>query len=255
MKKILVGSIMLAGLMIEGSAFAANWSGFYVGANAGAGINDSSYKLSPTGCFANGTCGGVVSNNPLRTDTGNLSTVDFIGGGQIGLNYQFYPMFVAGLQADIDYSDMNENDSVNRGLAPPLSGRFIHNVKENLNWFGTVRGRLGMEVCPNWLIYGTGGYAYGHVSSSSNALFTLGGDAYAGSANKTRSGWTAGAGVEYAFCNVWSAGLEYLYVDLGSFGYNNTRNALAPLTASYHTNLTARDNIVRFSLNYKFADL
>src|SRR5665213_2997805 len=108
--------------MIEGPAVAANWTGLYVGGNAGASINDSSYSLRPTGCFANGTCGGGVANNIQRHVSGNFSSVDFTGGAQIGYDYDFTNGFVLGGVADFDGNTMNERNGFVRGLSAPLTG-------------------------------------------------------------------------------------------------------------------------------------
>ncbi|MHB1948466.1 MAG: outer membrane protein [Gammaproteobacteria bacterium] len=247
---------MLAGLIAEGPAVAANWTGLYVGGNAGASINDSSYSIHPTGCFANGTCGGVLSNNAQRHVNGSFDSVDFAGGGQIGYDYDFNNGFVVGGVADFDGNTMNERNGVVRGLRAPLTGLLVANEREKMSWFGTVRARLGYAQC-NWLTYITGGFAYGNVQSNTSIGFTANGDVYSGSSTNTRPGWTAGAGFAYAFDNNWSAGLEYLFVDLSSFSYTDHGNAVAaalsaPFTATFRTNVTARDNLVRFTLNYKF---
>lgn len=251
MKKILIGSMLLAGLMIEGSASAANWTGLYAGVNAGASINGTSYTVKPTGCFLNGTCGGVPTSNPLRSRSGEFESVDFVGGAQIGYDYEFNNGILLGVLADFDGNTMDESSRLVRNLRAPLSGTWTSNVTDEMEWFGTVRGKFGYAVC-NWLLFLTGGFAYGDVESKTTSLFSLGGDGYNGSSDKTRIGWTAGAGVAYAFDNQWSVGLEYLYVDLSDFSYTDNRNALAPATASYKTSIDPRDNIVRFNLNYKF---
>ena len=83
-----------------------------------------------------------------------------------------------------------------------------------------MRGRLGVAVTPDLLLYGTGGLAYGHVDASANTqLFNGDGSLFAeypASISTTKVGWTAGAGAEWMFARNWSAKLEYLYVDLGS---------------------------------------
>jgi outer membrane immunogenic protein len=102
------------------------------------------------------------------------------------------------------------------------------------------------------VLYATGGLAYGQLNSTlgSTTTTTVGVvTAASSSANVTRAGWTAGAGVEWAFLNRWSAKLEYIYVDLGTF------NLTFPGTGPYATVVTSThftDNIVRAGINYSF---
>ena len=193
---------------------AADWSGLYAGLNAGVGINNSRYNLTPSGCFLTGLCGGLTSFNPLRSDSANLGDTVFTGGGTIGVNFQI-GSFVPGIEADFNYNGVDESYRVNRPLSSPLAGNFVHTIKQKLDFLGTLRGRLGFAPTSRSLLYLTGGFAYGHVASRTNVLFTLGGDTYAGSSSSTQPGWTVGAGGEYGFSGNWSAKLEYLYVDLG----------------------------------------
>lgn len=259
MKRILGASITSIAILSQGLAFAgysgyANWTGFYVGANGGAGFNKSAYSLEPTGCFLTGICGGGSNLNYLRSDTDNFNNTNFTGGVLIGYNRQFYnDEIIAGIEADFDYSGANQTINVNRALVLPLGGRFAHSVSQRFDWYGTVRLRLGGPIACRWLIYGTAGYAYGHVRSSTSSLFTLGGDGYNGSASSTLGGWAMGAGSEYAFADNWSARLEYLYIDLGSYSYQDNGNALAPVNGTYNTTISTRENLLRLSVNYKFS--
>ena len=129
--------------------------------------------------------------------------------------------------------------------APTSTGTL--NYSEKLPWFGTVRGRVGFLPAPNWLIYGTGGLAYGEVDT--NTTLTVGTLGVSNNFDTTRLGWTAGGGVEALLSRNWSAKVEYLYVDLGSF--SNTFTGLGTFTpATLSTHVT--DNIVRAGLNYHF---
>ena len=190
----------------------ATWTGWYVGLNAGGAVNDSRDTVEPTGLFL---VGATSVFNPLRTDSASLTGVGFTGGGQAGYNWQV-DRTVFGIEADINYNGVNDVNSVNRVLAAPLVGSIIHSETDKIGWFGTVRGRLGWAVVPNFLLYGTGGLAYGQVRSASSVLFTSAGDTYVGSMDSTRVGWTAGAGGEWMIAPNWSVKAEYLYVDLGS---------------------------------------
>jgi outer membrane immunogenic protein len=144
---------------------------------------------------------------------------------------------------------MNDANSVNRALAAPLVKRIIHNVTDDVGYLGTLRGRFGYTAADRLLIYGTGGLAYGNVSSNSGVLFTSGGDTYVGSSSAMQAGWTLGAGAEYALNKNLSVKLEYLYVDLGSKSYIN---AGQPLPAfSYTTDLDTSMHVIRVGLNYR----
>src|SRR5262249_18389081 len=147
-------------------------------------------------------------------------SVGVTGGGQFGYNWQM-GTFVLGFETDINGSSLKSSDVVTRPLAPPLAGLFNHAVNEKLDWFGTARGPVGFLVAPQFLLYATGGLAYGHVNSNSLVNFTLAGDTYAGSLSDTRAGWTVGGGGEWAFSPNWSAKIEYLHIDLGTVSYTD----------------------------------
>jgi outer membrane immunogenic protein len=238
------------------------WTGWYVGLNAGAGINDSSYSLTPSGCFTGAPpCGtGGLAGNPFRTYSAGLHNTDATAGGQFGYNYQFSPLWVAGFEADINWNGVRQSDSVIQALGPPIfaPGTFAHTVTTSLDWFGTVRGRLGVLASPNLLLYGTGGLAYGQVRSSTVGIFPPPGssDTYIGSASTTRVGWTAGAGAEWLVSGNWSVKAEYLFLDLGRTSYTDSCS-LAICTAlvpppSYTTSVTTREHVARVGINYRF---
>ena len=170
---------------------APTWTGFYLGINGGFGGDRTQYPFS---------VGGV-------SGTSTLNSSGFFGGGQIGYNWQFAPTWVAGIESDLDAADIQSSAST---TVPGAAG----SVGTRLDWFGTVRGRVGYLVTPNALLYGTGGYAYGHTSSSANATAT--GLAAGASVGKDMNGWAAGAGLEYALTQWLTFKTEYLFVDLGS---------------------------------------
>ncbi len=230
----------------EGPAAAYNWTGFNVGLNTGLSIDNSGYTLSPSGEYLTNPF--FIPTNPLRTDSGNFDGGGFMFGGQLGYNYQV-GCFVYGIETDFDVNGMNDANSVGRALAPPLVKRIIHNVTDDVGYLGTLRGRFGYTAADRLLIYGTGGLAYGNVSSNSNVLFTSGGDTCVGSSSGMQAGWTLGAGAEYALSKNLSVKLEYLYVDLGSKSYID---AGQPLPAfSYTTDLDTSMHVIRVGLNYR----
>jgi outer membrane immunogenic protein len=266
MKRILGGMVVAAAL--SGSAFAADlptrgmytkapavapvssWSGLYVGGNLGYGWGDGNTDFSflPTPA--------VFGFN--NTTLGARST-GVIGGAQLGYNWQIGSL-VTGLEADIQGSGIKGSARA----VPTIFGTAIQvpfdvlSSEQKLSWFGTVRGRLGVTVTPELLLYGTGGLAYGRVDASANWIRPFeveNRDVQApASVSKTKIGWTAGAGAEWMFARNWSAKLEYLYVDLGSasaIGAVTVNQVLDPPFAVGYT-WHIRENIVRAGLNYHF---
>jgi outer membrane immunogenic protein len=232
------------------------WTGFYIGVNGGGVWNDTRDDVFPTGCFlTNPACGGGPPNNPLRSDSVRLTGTGWTIGGQAGYNWQA-DRWVFGIEGDINYNSINDGSAINRPLAAPLVGNFIHSETDKLQWFGTLRGRLGVAVAPNFLLYGTGGLAFGGIKSATAVAFTSTTDAYAGSIDDTRFGWTAGAGGEWLVTPNWSIKAEYLYIDLGKASYTNACftavcGAFVP-PPSYQTDLNIRQHVARVGLNYHF---
>lgn len=141
------------------------------------------------------------------TGTSKLNSSGFFGGSQVGFNWQFAPAWVVGVETDFDASAIE-------GMATTFSSIFSGDVGSKLDWFGTVRGRAGFLVTPNALLYGTGGWAYGHTTNTANAAaFGL---AAAASTAHNKSGWTVGGGLEYAFNSCLSFKTEYLFLNLGT---------------------------------------
>jgi outer membrane immunogenic protein len=171
------------------------------------------------------------------------------GGAQFGYNWQIGSL-VTGLEADIQGSSIKGSaraTSIFASTGAPDPGGTFLSSEPKLSWFGTLRGRLGVTVTPELLLYGTGGLAYGHVDASA----TWGRDVFApASVSKTKVGWTVGAGAEWMFAHNWSAKLEYLYVDLGNESAigNFTPVIVAKVGYTWHT----QENIVRAGVNYHF---
>lgn len=249
MKKVLLAGVAAATLVASGTAFAADlpsrqvepvapivapifsWTGFYVGVNAGYAWNANNSD--------------DLSWNPY-TGTYNFSNVGgnndggFTGGGQIGYNYQF-GQFVAGVEADINYADLKgKNSSYSFAYAP--NAGFLGASNNGIEWFGTVRARLGVAF-DRAFIYGTGGFAYGGGGDGHGFVYN---NYYYENSNDTRTGWTLGAGFEYAITDNITARLEGLYVNLGKQDQNHY------LPALYNNRKDTEFGVVRAGLNYKF---
>jgi len=186
-----------------------------------------------------------------------------VGGGQIGYNYQITPMFVAGIEADIQAADMG---STVKYATANLSGNgytAINNAK-NVDWFGTARARIGVVVpgYSNFLVYGTGGFAYGYVNNTVGVGTTLttinpvAGVSGSSTSGNTQVGWTAGGGIEWSpqTFPAWSAKIEYLYTDLGSTNQAIYATYAAPGQGSFGGNHQSptQFNVVRAGLNWHF---
>ena len=194
---------------------------------------------------------------------------------QLGYNWQLNRNWVVGLETDFDWSGMKGSGSVSgTAVGPgPTFFPFTNTMTERVDWFGTVRARLGYLPTNNLLTYFTGGFAYGRIHDSGNDVFAIGilsggpgptgftcvaagAPCFSGSSTTTGTGWTVGAGFEYMFVKNWSVKGEYLYVNLGSHSLTQTAVAVtAPATipSSFNANYsTTAFNIARFGLNYHF---
>jgi outer membrane immunogenic protein len=260
MKRYVVAIFMLSLFFIvgfNGVSDAAdadyNWTGVYVGINAGGVINASRYNLTPSGDYL--TDPTYSPNNSLWSDSGQFNNTAFTAGGQAGFNYQINKFLIIGIETDFNYNGLNKSDFVNRYVNDPdFPGPFMHTVKQKIDYFGTLRARLGFAPINRLLLYGTGGLAYGHVSSTSDVSFDDGATFVSGSTSSLRLGWTAGGGAEYTIGKNWTIKTEYLYVDLGSQSYTSRNDC--PVDSScnytYATNLKSREHVVRLGINYKF---
>jgi outer membrane immunogenic protein len=233
-------------------ATAYNWTGWYVGGNAGYGWGRDTGALWDSHVDPPG----VGITNYFASGGNGLPGVKpsgVIGGAQLGYNWQAAPNWVWGLVADIQASDM-------RGLAsntvnPVFFAASTHTNSSRIDWFGTVRARAGYAA-NNWLFYGTGGLAYGGVRSDLTFnCFACGPPTiWAGSSSSTQVGWAAGAGIEVGLTPNWTVGIEYLHFDLGSISTIALPNQAALAAGSSVTaNSKFAGDIVRATLNFKFS--
>ena len=190
---------------------AQNWTGFSLGVTGGGGTGTSSQTDSGIGCSFFNDCAGLCKTN---ADTNNICISELdgsyrMGGGLFGggLTYNFWQTgpWVVGVAGDASWANISGSSSV-CGAGSPVP----HPCGTTLEGFDTVRGTIGYAIWPNWLLYGTGGYAGGDL----HAWDALAG----GSGTKYLSGWSAGAGIEYKFTPSMSVKFEYLHVDLGHAG-------------------------------------
>lgn len=225
MRGLVVASVSVVALALAGTASAAgpygmpdpplylwSWTGLYVGANAGGGWTFDAGQprcIDPNG-VNNGRFCQIVPDN---TTNGS----GFIGGGQIGYNWQVNPTWVVGLETDFQGASLSGSPTVN-GRFTFFGGGLAANpatftANEKLDWFGTVRGRVGFAI-GRQLFYTTGGLAYGEAALNTNFVTPV--TAFQGNATVTKVGWIAGIGTEGNLLGNWSAKVEALFYDLGT---------------------------------------
>jgi outer membrane immunogenic protein len=293
MKKILLAGAAFGALVgpAMGSDFlpprdrvpAYAWNGWYAGLNAGLAFNSLDVGTASSNTFAAGPIAGPLATaiTSLANFDAPINTIGFMGGGQVGYNWQFpwlATALVAGIEADIQGMSAKASSSVASntgvvGVVPPNTLNQTASVSTGVDYLGTLRGRLGMLVGflgTTVLYYATGGLAYGGVSASTAVTQTLGGPglytalltpptwAGSGSFSGTRIGWAAGLGAEWMFFPNWSTSLEYLHYDLGSATYgvsplvSNTA-AVKPFTVNtLQSNPPFNGEIIRAGVNYHF---
>jgi len=193
-----------------------SWTGCYVGGNVGYGWGRKDFSDVPSP--------GVFTGEGLPVDTSG-----FLGGGQLGCNYQFAPSWVVGIEGDISAGDISGHATSSTGA--------VFDAKTD--WLASVTGRVGY-AWDRWLAYAKGGGAW----AGDKYTASYGGE---WNASETRSGLTIGAGLEWAFADNWSARLEY---DFYAFG---TRNVVFTYTDESAT-LSVKQQIqaLMFGVNYRF---
>jgi iron complex outermembrane recepter protein len=240
-------------------AIAWSWAGPYLGMNVGysAGKSKTDAVFSdPTGA-------------PLFT-TGSTDNLNgMIAGFQGGYNWMASSWLMTGIEADIQLSTQNTTPTFicpgaicNPGIGDVAPAAAALDRAQKLDWFATVRGRLGAIVTPDTLMYLTGGLAVAEirtagtvagfsssVDENGNLIATPVGLGFYD--HRTKAGWTAGAGFETHLSGNLTGKVEYLYLDFGrvSTASTNPLNS-TPLAVSLDSRVT--DHIVRVGLNYKF---
>ena len=272
-------SIMLGAVPAAGQPVAQMWTGFYVGGNIGYGWGDVGANPSIPGFVIPGAFGNFPPV-PGFAASGGFEPRGAFGGGQVGWNFQT-GNWVFGVEADLQGAHLVSSQSASAPFAflggggTAVIGSSSADFEARLDWFGTVRGRVGFAA-QNFLFYATGGFAYGGVKVSGANDLTgtyFGGGPVAClpgcpvtghldfTGRRTQIGWALGGGVEG---KTWISNLtwklEYLYLDLGSASvsvpYGGTlvssfgTSALSGVV-SYDQRMT--EQIIRVGLNYRFA--
>ncbi len=239
-----------------------DWTGFYVGGSVGGGwqrsrtnySSDPGFLLGP-GLFIVALDNGIQANSLTQNGSGVL------GGVTLGHNWQRSAV-VVGVEGDGSWSGIKGTNSV----APPAAFAFptlTTTTEIRTDWLATLRGRLGVLVAPQTLLFATGGLAVGEIRTSTNVVPSGGGATcannglcVAGSGSFIRAGWTAGAGIEQGIGGNWTVKVEYLHYDLGSVSHIVTEASPAfPQLAGapgLKAETRASGEIGRVGVNYRF---
>ena len=214
----LAGDIGLAGSTYD-------WSGGYVGTSVGAALNNTEFNQN---YVYTGQANISIEETDLINGLDFSDTADdawFTAGILAGYNWQ-YSNFVIGAEADFNYLGFHgtvkhDVSNVMSQVMAPENTTATDRIDYENNWYGTLRARLGYAI-DNFLIYGTGGLAYGEMDINQK-LDASNGDEYASWNARTNGwnlGWTLGGGMEYGMGR-WTMGAEYLYVDLSSYEWSS----------------------------------
>jgi outer membrane immunogenic protein len=212
-----------------------NWTGFYIGGNAGYGWSrDAHVDLAP------GFGGFWASGSGVFDATQTIKAQGAVYGGQIGYNWQS-ANWVFGLEGQFNGADLKRTD-----ISIFFPGSDL--LRAKIDSFATVTGRIGYAF-NNWLPYIKGGYAGANPKTSNFDIFGNHLD------NSTwRSGYVVGAGLEYGFAGNWSIGVEYNYMDFGSksFAGTNFTAAGVPFGATERFSDDLRISTITGRINYRF---
>jgi outer membrane immunogenic protein len=288
MRRFLIATFGFATLAVSGEVRAADlripapvmavtpawsWTGFYIGGNIGGKwMNDpwtaASLRDPP------GPIGGAqlpVDATSPRNYEGESARL----GGYLGYNWQFSPLWVVGVEADAAWADSHNAPkggfpgcspsgvlgcTAGFGFGPgaPFGG---DTTEVDMRWDASVRGRVGLLITPDVLLYGTGGVAWQRIEATGNcgpftSSFYCNGSTQPTPSSITQTttlvGWTAGAGVEVHVAEGWLVRAEYRYANFGTW---NSVFAFGPTDAgdnTYRFQLHPTTNIVTAGVAYKF---
>ena len=192
-----------------------SWTGAQVGGQGGVspmaqGFAEPGSYLFPAVCGSSGLC----SETPFSFNGTKTSAT---GGGFVGYRIQFGTM-VVGIEGDANAKSASSSYTSSDSNTFRYE-TFTGSVKQGAD--GSIRGRFGFLVTPTWLVYGTGGVAFGSVSGSygytANSFGCCASVTGGGSWSTTRTGATGGAGIEALITQSLTLRLEYRYTDLGRF--------------------------------------
>jgi len=205
-----------------------SWTGFYLGGNVGAGWGTTESTLASV----NGALGAV----PVGTALAQNSRSGFLGGGQLGYNWQS-GWVVFGVQGDISGLDVKGSTT--------CVGFVTCTTKSD--WLATVTGRIGGVVADRTLVYAKGGAAWMHTNDSIGVP-----GVFEARSSSTPLGWVLGLGAEYAFDHNWSGFIEYNYIEFDKKTAVWDLSPLAGATTIANVDIKNKLSIAKIGVNYKF---
>jgi outer membrane immunogenic protein len=220
-----------------------SWTGCYIGGNIGYGWGRETVSISNLGETTGVPELAGISLGPVAGDTNG-----FLGGGQIGCNYQFAPNWVIGIEGDGQAAHIKGDLAQSFSFVSPTGPSTVTGTAHaQANWIASATGRFGW-TWDRVMLYAKGGVAWaGDKYSADLPAFNEHIET-----SVTRPGWTVGGGLEWAFSNNWSAKVEY---DFYNF---NTRNLAFPGTIAgvpeVVPGIDIKESIstVKFGVNYRF---
>jgi outer membrane immunogenic protein len=229
---------------------AYNWTGWYVGLNAGGNWGQSQPSTAPAIAGAFVGCPACVAD-VASAGGQSFNTSGFTGGIFGGYNYQFGNL-LAGIEVDFQYFRSAGSNVVTANSAACPCNITIRSSMST-DWLFTARPRLGF-VANNWLFYGTGGLAVTNLKANWSYAddFTSGAGSESASASSTKAGWAVGGGIETALPGNWLLGAEYLYVSFNNISAVSTNFAPATPGTVFSHSANLKSDIVRARLSMKF---
>jgi outer membrane immunogenic protein len=247
MKRIISGMFACAAVLAAGSASGAdlsrpyakgpftaaapsfNWTGCYAGTQSGLGVGHTKWQDVDVPGNIDGNFGGNTANTDM---SGALY------GGQLGCDYQFGPSWVLGVQGMISGSTITgtNQDQFNATWT----------LRDKVDWFSSVTGRIGTTIMDRTLLYARGGVAWSHNKFEiENTGFNL------GTPSAMRVGWTISTGIEYALTPSWSVFLESSYYDFSGQNVGFVGNAAAG-NGFFNVKTSQTLETFQFGVNYRF---
>jgi outer membrane immunogenic protein len=278
MQKLLLGMSTFAAVMLGGAAQAAdmplkapppaapvmyNWTGFYIGAHIGGAWADRNGhdRFDGNNCFWAGASLVCFDDNDFGRNRGR-----FIGGGQLGFNYQV-GQWVWGVEGQISAVSSNDDGDACGFVTVGVVRDHLFRCDNRGSWIATIAARLGVTFgqTGNWLLYVKGGGAFAdsrfglRLRDDCAAIFNTvicdpNNFAFNNRDDDTRTGWMIGAGLEYGAWGNWSWKLEYNFMDFGNrtVHFDNIMVTCPACALRRDLDFDLRVNVVKFGLNYRF---
>jgi outer membrane immunogenic protein len=200
-----------------------------------------------TGCFGGVHAGADISFDKIRSSN-DFSSAGFVGGGQIGCDYQFASAWVVGVEGRAAWSSLTSS-TAGTGIQTGTGLPFLTHFTVSNDFLASATARVGYSFAGSWLIYAKGGAAWTREKADNVFTPPLRSFVADPAATTTRTGWTAGAGLDWAFAPHWSTNLEYDYYDFGANDFTLTD----PIhTLTFTGNLKDRLHAVTLGVNYRF---